>query len=85
VPSTADPVAVMSARGHKNPNGRLVQLTDYVLDKQACVPFLLAAEYGAGRVVGIGSWKMFINDLVNNNQNNNLKLFVNLTKWLSAE
>lgn len=81
--STSDPVAVVHACGHKNPEGRLVQLTDYPLDKYACVPFLVALRYGTGRVVGIGSWKVFINELVNAD-NDNLRLWRNIVAWLGA-
>jgi TIR domain len=83
--STADPVAVLHARGYKNPEGRLVQLTDYVLDKHASASILVALRYGAGRVVGIGSWKLFVNELVEDKHNDNLRLFRNLISWLSRD
>jgi hypothetical protein len=83
--STADSVAVLRGRGHKNPEGRLVQLTDYVLDRYDSAPLIVALRYGAGRVVGIGSWKVFVNELVEDEQSENMRLFRNLIKWLSQE
>ena len=81
--STADSVAVMHARGLSNPQGRLYFLTDYVLDKHDSAPILVALRYGAGRVVGVGSWKMFINDLVKDKDCDNMMLFRNVISWLS--
>jgi hypothetical protein len=81
--STADPVAVLNATGRENPGGGLLQLTGYVRDKYASAPIFVALRYGAGRVVGIGSWKLFINELVEDKRNNNMKLFRNLIEWLS--
>ncbi len=80
--STSDPVAVLHALGHKNPEGRLIQLTDYILDKHATVPFMVALKYGAGRVVGIGTWKIFLNELVSSGHDNK-KLFQNIISWLT--
>lgn len=83
--STSYPVAVLHARGHKNPEGRLVQLTDYVLDKHDSAPILVALRYGGGQVVGIGSWKVFVNELVEDSRNDNLRLFQNLISWLAQD
>jgi len=81
--STGDAVAVLHARGHKDPEGRLRQLTDYVLNRHASAPILVALRYGAGRVVGVGSWKLFVNELVEDNHNDNMRLFQNMISWLS--
>ena len=82
--STADSVAVMHARGRKNPKtGKFYKLTGYVLDKHDSAPILVALRYGAGRVVGVGSWKMFVNDLVQEEDNDNMMLFRNVISWLS--
>ena len=83
--STSDPVAMLRARGHKSPEGRLVQLTDYVLDNHASAPILVALRYGGGRVVGIGSWKVFVNELVEDKHNDNLRLYRNMISWLAHE
>lgn len=73
----------MHARGYMNEEGRLYQLTDYVLDKHAKEPVLCAYRYGKGRVVGIGTWKIFVNELVEDD-NDNLQLFRNVLHWLAA-
>jgi len=81
--STSDSVAVLRGRGYKNPEGRWIQLTEYVLDKHASAPILVEVRYGAGRVVGIGSWKLFVNELVEDQHYDNMRLFRNLVSWLS--
>lgn len=83
--STADAVAVLHGKGYRNPEGRLVQLTDYVLDKHASALILVALRYGAGTVVGIGSWKVFVNELVEDKSCDNMRLFRNLVSWLSYD
>jgi len=80
--STSKSVALLNARGHKNPQGRLIQLTDYVLNKYSQAPFLVALRYGSGRVVGIGTWKIFINELISAGFDN-FKLFQNVIAWLA--
>jgi hypothetical protein len=80
---TSDPVAIMHARGYKNPEGRLAQLTDYVLEKHDTAPLLIAVPFGMGFVFAICTWKIFINDLVRAD-NDNLRLFTNLVTWLQA-
>jgi hypothetical protein len=82
--STADRVAIMHATGTKSEHeNRIMHLDGYVLDRHASAHILVAFPYGAGRVVGIGSWKMFINELVEDKQSENLRLFRNLITWLS--
>ena len=44
--------------------------------------FMLAMMSGAGRVVGIGSWKIFLNRFVDNPQLGNKQLFENCIRWL---
>lgn len=84
IASTSVSVAVLHARGHKSPEGRLDQLTDYVLDKHANSPVLCACKYGKGRVVALGTWKVFINEMVEDD-NDNLKLFQNVIAWLADQ
>jgi hypothetical protein len=84
IASTSVSVAVLLARGHKNPEGRLIQLTDYVLDKYANAPVLCACKYGNGRVVALGTWKVFINEMVEDD-NDNMKLFHNVISWLAGQ
>ncbi len=82
--STAEEVALLHGLIYKSPGGRRLQLRDYVLDKYASVPILIAFKYGMGRVVAIATWKIFINDLVSDN-NDNLKLFQNVIAWLASD
>ena len=82
--TTAEEVALLHALCHRNPGGERLQLQDYVLDKYASVPILIAQRYGMGRVVAIATWKIFINELVADN-NDNLKLFENVIAWLATD
>lgn len=76
----------MHATGTKSHHeNRLVQLDSYVLDKFDSAPVLVALPYGAGKVVGIGSWKMLVNELVEDELSENMRLFRNLIRWLSHD
>ncbi len=84
--STSDAVAVMHAKGFKEPStGRLRQLTDYKRDKYDRVVFAVALTYGAGKIVGVGTWKFFLNTFVKAYPNGNGRFFYNIIKWLRKE
>lgn len=80
---TSEPVSVVQGRGYANSSGRLLQIRDYVLDKQTQIPFMSGVSYGDGKIVGIGSWKVFLNDLVSACPDGNGKLFLNIMNWLA--
>lgn len=82
--ATAEEVALLHGLIYKEPGGGRLLLRDYVLDKYASVPILIAQKYGMGRVVAIATWKIFINDLVADN-NDNLQLFQNVIAWLATD
>ncbi len=79
---TSSSVAHMHAKGRKSPDGRLVQLTDYILDKHDKANHMIALKHGKGRVIGIGSWKIFLNEMVEDSSLHNKRLFVNSFAWL---
>ena len=84
--ATADQVAIRHAIGHKDPqSGRLLQITDYVPGKDAPAEFMVAFRHGRGKVVAIGTWKIFLNDLVASYPDGNGKLFQNIIDWLGAD
>jgi hypothetical protein len=82
VVSLSDELWRMKARGHSNSEGRLLQLLEYYKDKLDKHPFLLAKKYGDGKVVGIGTWKVFLNAFINDKELNNDRLFKNCIGWL---
>ncbi|HYL64034.1 MAG TPA: TIR domain-containing protein [Candidatus Methylomirabilis sp.] len=82
--STFDPVAVLHALSWENPQGGRLKLMDYVLDKRERALFLVAFRHGMGRVVGVGTWKAFLNELVNAD-NDNLSLWRNIVAWLGED
>jgi hypothetical protein len=75
----------MKAFGYQNPEGRLFRITDYKLDKQSQAPFMAAVRYGNGKVIGIGSWKIFLNDLIQAYPEGNNKLLQNSIAWLAND
>jgi hypothetical protein len=82
---TAEPVAVLHAKGFKDPEtGRMVRLTDYVLDGHHKAPFMAALRFGKGRVIGIGSWKIFLNEFIDNKSFSNARLLRNCVRWLNG-
>jgi hypothetical protein len=83
--STSETVAIMTAFGFQNPEGRLRRITDYKLDKRSQAPFMAAMRYGSGKVIGVGSWKVFLNDLVQAYPEGNNKLLQNSIAWLASE
>jgi hypothetical protein len=83
--STSTHCSIMRAVGHKNADGKIVQIRDYVLDQKSPAPFLIAKKHGNGKVVGIGSWKVFINDFTTDNNLHNGQLFKNVIEWLGDD
>lgn len=86
VASTGEQVAVLHAQGHKDPtSGRLRNVTDYILERHGAAPFLVASEHGRGRVLAIGSWKVFMNEFLEDDSLGNRTLLHNSINWLSGE
>jgi hypothetical protein len=84
--TTSDDVSTLHVKGFKDPEtGRIVRPTDYILDKRGPGAFLAALRYGKGRVVGIGSWKVFLNEFLENESLDNSKLLHNCITWLKSE
>ncbi|MCA9734993.1 MAG: hypothetical protein H6696_14745 [Deferribacteres bacterium] len=81
--STSERLAIMEAKGRQNPEGRLVQLTDYVPIKNDNAKYFVAFRYGAGRVIAVGSWKIWLNVFMQNTEFHNRILFDNTISWLS--
>jgi TIR domain len=82
---TRDEVSILHAKGYKDPSsGRLVRLTDYVPDHRAPAAILMALQAGRGRVVAVGSWKVFLNEFVNDKTFGNATLLYNTLSWLAA-
>ena len=79
--STADPVAVVHAVGIKDRLRRLARIERYVLDQCATAQIMVAIRHGAGRVVAIGTWKAFLDEIVDG-QGQNKELFSNSISWL---
>jgi hypothetical protein len=80
--STSEKVPIMNAFGPQNPEGRLLRANKYELYKRDNAPFMAAVRYGDGIVIGIGSWKIFLNDLIRAYPSGNLKLLQNSIVWL---
>lgn len=74
----------MKAIGREDPFGHLMQLTDYIRDKRTNSTFMVAVRYGKGKVVGIGSWKIFLNEFINDISIDNKRFFKNIVIWLSS-
>jgi len=82
---TLDEASILHAKGYKDPSsGRLVRLTDYVLDQRGPTNFMMALQSGRGHVVAIGSWKIFLNEFVNDKALGNATLLYNILSWLMA-
>jgi hypothetical protein len=78
---SSESFSIMRGKGHKDSTGRLIQLTEYIPDRRSPATFLIAKKYGAGRIVAIGSWKVFLNEFVTHYPDN-LRLFNNIIGWL---
>ena len=83
--STGEKCAIMHALGPKNPSGKLLYIDRYVLNKNDKPSFLIARKYGQGRIVGIGSVKMFSNEFIQDSRLGNKQLFLNIIKWLNPK
>jgi hypothetical protein len=81
--SNLDDVSTLHARGYKDPaSGRMVRVTDYVLDQHGPATYLMALEFGQGRVAAVGSWKTFLNVFVDDTSLGNATLLYNTLSWL---
>lgn len=80
--STKESFSVMKAIGPKDESGKILQIQDYVLDKRAQVCFMVGTSHGKGRVVAIGSWKIFLNEFTEAPALDNGRLFLNAISWL---
>ena len=75
----------MNANGRREQeSNRLMLIDDYVVQTRGHLPFLVALRAGLGRVVALGSWKIFLNDFVDDPQLDNKRLFRNCIRWLSG-
>ena len=79
---TAEDVCTMRAVGPKGKGGSILQIQEYVVERKGPATFMAAQLYGNGRVVAIGSWKMFLNELVEDPMLDNARLFGNIVEWL---
>lgn len=84
VVSTASECNIMKAKGFKDESGRLVQIRDYYVDKHIAPQYMVALKHGLGKIIGIGSWKMFLNEFVDDPSLDNKKLFKNIIDWLAV-
>jgi TIR domain-containing protein len=75
VPSNS--AVVMEATGRPNEKGYLRQIHEYVPTTRTEPTILAAWQYGKGRVVAAGTWKLFTLD-----QKDNLHLVRNVIAWL---
>lgn len=82
--STSEQCSVMKAIGPKNEFGKILQIQDYVLDKRAPACFMVGLQHGAGRILAIGSWKIFLNEFIHNEPFDNRILFQNAISWLAC-
>ena len=82
--STQERFPIMHARGFKNPEGRMAQITEYVRNRNTNADFALGIEYGSGKVVAIGSWKTFVNSLLRSNVGNQT-FFHNTIRWMEDD
>jgi hypothetical protein len=80
--STAEQVAVMHAVGRRDSSGRLYRIDKYLTDRHDSASFMAAVKHGDGKVVAVGSWKVFLNSFTKKEQFGNKRLFVNTIKWL---
>jgi hypothetical protein len=82
---TSDPVAILHAVGIKDTSRRLAFINRYVLDQRAPIQFMVAVKHGAGKVVAIGTWKVFLNELLDRQDHRNNILFGNIVDWLRTK
>ncbi|MFH1277320.1 MAG: toll/interleukin-1 receptor domain-containing protein [Candidatus Eisenbacteria bacterium] len=75
--------SVMTARGLKDPqSGKIERLDQYIKDKAAYATICAARTFGAGKIVVVGSWKVFHNDLIG--QGDNTQLLRNILRWFGS-
>ena len=79
---TGEKCSTVEAFGPKDPEGKILYIEGWKLLAHTQPCFMLAMMSGAGRVVGIGSWKIFLNRFVDNPQLGNKQLFENCIRWL---
>ena len=80
---TREPVPIMQAEGYKDDSGRILWIVNYPPPRRGQAPFMVALRHGKGRIVGIGSWKIFLNELTAP-PHDNMRLFLNIIDWLGA-
>ena len=78
---TGEKCSTVEALGPKDPEGKILYIEGWKLLAHTQPCFMLAMSR-AGRVVGIGSWKIFLNRFVDNPQLGNKQLFENCIRWL---
>ena len=83
--STTEPVAALHATGRKDASRRLARIESYVLDQIAPASYMVAIRHGKGRVVALGTWKVFLDELAEYPGTQNTVLFKNVVKWLLAQ
>lgn len=82
--ATSEEMNIMKARGLKE-EGRIRRIDDYYKDKSGYPNFLIASKHGNGKVVGVGTWKLFLNNFMKDKDLDNQQLFKNIINWLSEK
>lgn len=72
--------AIMHPIGYKDPEGWMIKIDDWKLDRQDSVTVCAAWRHGKGKVVAVGSWKICSQD-----RGDNTLLVDNILNWLSAK
>ncbi len=60
----------------------MYRIEAYNLDRRSRPDFLVAVKYGRGKVIGVGTRKVFEHDCFSNPNFDNDKLFRNCVEWL---
>jgi Effector-associated domain 8 len=79
---TRENCSTVEALGPKDSDGKILYIDGWSLLAHTHPCFMLAIRSGAGRVIGIGSWKIFLNRFVDDRQIGNRQLFENCIRWL---
>jgi hypothetical protein len=82
VVSTEEECSIMRATGRKDDTGRMYRIEKYHIDKKSKANVMLAVKYGSGRVIGIGSRKVFENECLDDQGTHNRRLLHNCAEWL---
>lgn len=79
-------VSVVNPKGPPDPggSGHIIQIQRYDIHRGA-ETFLIAFRVGKGRVVAVGSWKIFQNEYVEDETVDNRTLLNNAVRWLLPE